>query len=268
MPKEHNQNQTLMKLGASYNLFDGEELLESSILSIRDNVDYISVVFQTQSNCGKPCNAGLTDILSQLQQKGLIDHIEHYTPSLDKNLHFNETKKRNIGLELSRENGCTHHLSLDTDELYDPEQFYLAKEIIQENDFDSSVCRLVTYYKNNHTILDPMEDYFVSFIYKIRPDVIYRPMSFPVLVDPTRRMDAGKMIEFEVDELVMHHFSYVRRNLRMKLENSSAKTNWNDEMMENVISHFDQWQAGMQALLAPQTYHATKQITPLFNVSV
>ena len=34
-----------MKLGVSYNLFDGEELLESSIKSIRDNVDYVSVVY-------------------------------------------------------------------------------------------------------------------------------------------------------------------------------------------------------------------------------
>ena len=39
-----------MKIGVSYNLFDGEELLESSIKSIRKNVDYISVVYQTISN--------------------------------------------------------------------------------------------------------------------------------------------------------------------------------------------------------------------------
>ena len=41
-----------MKLGVSYNVFDGEELLESSIKSIRDNVDHISVVYQTISNFG------------------------------------------------------------------------------------------------------------------------------------------------------------------------------------------------------------------------
>ncbi|GEM_PF-2956161 len=29
-----------MKLGVSYNVFDGQELLESSIKSIRENVDY------------------------------------------------------------------------------------------------------------------------------------------------------------------------------------------------------------------------------------
>lgn len=53
-----------MKVGISYNLFDGEELLESSIKSIRDNVDYISVVYQTVSNFGNPCSEDLVTLLS------------------------------------------------------------------------------------------------------------------------------------------------------------------------------------------------------------
>jgi hypothetical protein len=36
-----------MKLGAAYNVFDGEELLENSIVSIRSEVDYVVVVYQT-----------------------------------------------------------------------------------------------------------------------------------------------------------------------------------------------------------------------------
>jgi hypothetical protein len=38
---------TPFKLGATYNVFDGEELLEASIASIRPLVQYVSVVFQT-----------------------------------------------------------------------------------------------------------------------------------------------------------------------------------------------------------------------------
>ena len=37
------------KLGVSYNLFNGEELLEASIKSIRQNVDYINVIYQEYS---------------------------------------------------------------------------------------------------------------------------------------------------------------------------------------------------------------------------
>ena len=221
-----------MILGASYNLFDGEELLESSIKSIRNNVDFISVVFQTQSNFGNLCHESIPDLLIDLQKKKLIDEVIHYNPDLSKHPHENERNKRNIGLEASREKGCTHHLSIDTDEFYNTLQFDNAKEIIEENNFDSSVCRLQTYYKNDHTILWPLEDYYVSFIYKIRPNVVYAPMPFPVLVDPTRRMEAGSMMDFEHDELLMHHFSYVRKDLRSKLENSSAKQNWDNDMIK------------------------------------
>jgi len=59
-----------MKIGVSYNLFDGEELLESSIKSIRKNVDYISVVYQTVSNFGNPCDEGLVPLLEELKSKG------------------------------------------------------------------------------------------------------------------------------------------------------------------------------------------------------
>lgn len=255
-----------MKLGASYNLFDGEELLESSIKSIRDNVDFISVVYQTESNFGNPGNENVTDMLLSLVKSGLIDDVAYYIPDLTKHPHVNELNKRNIGLDLSRSNNCSHHLSIDADELYDSDQFAKAKQRIEEENADSSVCRLQTYYKNNHTVLDPMEDYFVSFIYKIREGVSYNLQLFPVLVDPTRRMDAGKLIEFLPESLLMHHFSYVRDNLRMKLENSSAKENWDQEMMKSVIRYFNAWQPGMDALLAPQTIYATKQIDPLFTL--
>ena len=47
-----------MKLGLAYNLFDGEELLEYSLRSIRNNVDYISVQYQEISNHGEKCHRG------------------------------------------------------------------------------------------------------------------------------------------------------------------------------------------------------------------
>ena len=39
---ETEQDARPMKLGVSYNVFDGEELLECSIRSVRENVDYVS----------------------------------------------------------------------------------------------------------------------------------------------------------------------------------------------------------------------------------
>ena len=98
-----------MKIGVSYNLFDGEELLESSIKSIRNNVEYISVVYQTISNFGNECNEGLVPLLEELKSKGLIDELFEYNPKVNKGGHYNEIKKRNLGLYLSEGAECTHH---------------------------------------------------------------------------------------------------------------------------------------------------------------
>ena len=69
-----------MKLGACYNVFDGEELLEASILSIRDSVDFIVIVYQTVSNFGYSCDKGLLPLLEGLLRKGLVQELVHYTP--------------------------------------------------------------------------------------------------------------------------------------------------------------------------------------------
>lgn len=59
-------------------MFDGEELLESSILSIRNVVDHICIVYQTISNYNQPCNPHLESFLNYLKEEHLIDSIIHY----------------------------------------------------------------------------------------------------------------------------------------------------------------------------------------------
>ena len=65
-----------MKLGAAYNVFDGEELLENSIVSIRPEVDYVVVVYQTctfvdsvNELCGL-CGAAARGPRQRLQSSG------------------------------------------------------------------------------------------------------------------------------------------------------------------------------------------------------
>ena len=72
-----------MKLGISYNVFDGEELLEKSILCIRDQVDFISVVYQEKSNFGNQCDPNLLPLLTSLKEKGLVDELFEYKPKIN-----------------------------------------------------------------------------------------------------------------------------------------------------------------------------------------
>lgn len=253
-----------MRLGCSYNLFDGEELLRDSILSIRDHVDYVNIVYQVTSNHGNECNPGLVSLLMELEEEDLVDDLIFYEPDLDKTPHDNEVRKRNIGLYRSREMGCTHHISMDADEFYDKEQFAVAKQFVDENNIDSCACSLFTYYKNNFTILDPLENYYVSFIYRIRTGIDYKIIQFPVLVDPTRRQEAQVFHLFSQDVLMMHHFSYVRNNLKKKMLNSSARQNIDDGAIEKVVFNYNIWQRGMDAYLHPASVRNTREIKPKF----
>ncbi|MDW7663289.1 MAG: hypothetical protein SCH12_00230, partial [Nitrosomonadaceae bacterium] len=182
-----------MKLGVSYNVFDGEELLGPSIRLIREQVDYISVVYQVKSNYNNPCSDYLLDHLIQLKSIGLIDELLEYTPKIfsrdSNNGSYNELEKRNIGLNLSRINGCTHHMSMDCDEFYVPEQFLYMKKVIIEHGYELGICHYQNYYKDSIYLIKSPPNDFVPTIFKIldNTEFLYRLKGFPVRVDPTRR---------------------------------------------------------------------------------
>lgn len=257
-----------MKLGVSYNLFDGEELLEGSIKQIRNQVDYISVVYQTVSNFGNPCDSGLVPLLERLKSEGLVDELFEFSPKVNKGGHSNETQKRNIGLALSQGAGCTHHMSMDSDEYYLPSEFENLKKLVEDGDYDSSFCQMQTYYKSWEYSLNPAEEYYVSLIFKIKPDseyVIGYPT--PVLVDPTRRLSPStKPLILKRGEIQMHHGSYIRNNVRVKLQNSSASINFNKDI-EKITNHYENWKFPEKVLWggAPSTLHTVKKVENLFK---
>jgi hypothetical protein len=257
-----------MRLGISYNLFDGEELITDSIKTLRDNVDYISVIVQRVSNFGLPAKDNLKELLVKLKQEKLIDEIYLYIPNMN-NPHQDETIKRQIGLELSRNNACTHHLSIDTDEFYDIEEFKKAKDVIELNNFDSSSCQMQSYYKKAIYQVYPAETYYVPFIYKIRDNIGFEFNSnFPTFVDPTRRMQPGKHKIFTRDELQMHHMTYVREDISIKLSNSSARSNFKN--VDKIINYYNNYEYPQKALFigAGETYFDVNIVENKFNIKV
>lgn len=247
-----------MILGISYNVFDGEELLEGSIMKIRELVDYVSVVYQTTSNFNKK-NDKVELVVQDLLTRGIIDEILKFEP---KNVtgYNNEIVKRNLGLQLSKKNLCTHHMSMDADEFYLPEEFKWMKNHLGEH--DGAYCKMQTYYKSWGYQLDPPEEYYVSTIQKIKPgsQYIFQYPS-PVLVDPTRRMNKiVKPIIFRRDEIQMHHGSYIRENLRSKLENSSSQAAFENDI-DRIVEHFYKWEYPQEVLWGsfPSKYLKVKQ---------
>lgn len=256
-----------MKLGVSYNIFDGEELLEGSIKQIRTEVDYISVVYQTVSNFGNPCNPGLISLLEKLKNDGLIDELYLYKPKTDKGGHYNEITKRNIGLYISQGAGCTHHMSMDSDEYYNTLELNNIKKLIEDGEYDSSYCQMMTYYKDWEYALDPPETYYVSLIFKLNTNSSYVfGANAPVLVDPTRRMsNCIKPLILERNKIQMHHGSYIRNDIKLKLVNSSASTNFNKDI-EKIVDYYNNWTYPNKALWGglPSQFHTLKKVEKIF----
>jgi hypothetical protein len=256
-----------MKLGISYNLFDGEELLEGSINCIRKYVDFISVVYQTVSNFGNKANPNLVDYLMKIKSNKLIDELYEYIPTTFHGA-GNEIEKRNIGLQLSRNVGCSHHMSIDADEYYLGYEFKHAKEKIIKNDNDASFCPIINYYKTWEYIIKITETVsfpltfppYVSMIYKIKPNSQFLSKGkYVVLIDPTRKIQPiNNPIIFERNEIQMHHGSYIRNDISIKLINSSANKNFNEEI-NTIIDYYSSWNYPDQALWAGKP-------TKLYNV--
>ncbi|MBQ7524345.1 MAG: hypothetical protein IJT08_01920 [Alphaproteobacteria bacterium] len=214
-----------MKLGVSYNLFDGEELLEPSARAIRKSAQYINVIYQNVSNRGEKRDDDLGVMLHELKLRGVIDEYILYAPDLSRKPSYNEKKKRVIGFELVKKRGCSHFLGMDVDEFYHHEEVERAKEKILTWNIKISAVSKIEYWANPELQVIDCARYeaFVPFIVKTTvSQKVTLDGYFPCLVDPTRKVKGhGRFFLFPKQEVVMHHMSSVRNDLEKKYRNST-----------------------------------------------
>ncbi len=210
-----------MKLAAIYSVYNGLELLEGSIKQIESEVDEVIIVYQTTSNHGET---------SQLDFEGIKATFDFYEPKITYNPKFNERRKHLQGVKKAASLGCTHYILMATDHYYKTEEFRWAKDIIEEGDFSASATKMYTYVKNNLR-LDPIEEYYCPFISKITPDIRFGT-SYPVYVDPALAMTPNAPFrELSQEEIMMHHYSWVRKDIKSKINNAASKQNWEGKDM-------------------------------------
>lgn len=246
-----------MKVGVSYNVFDGEELLEASINCIRSNVQHISVVYQTNSNFGNPASSDLKETLERLKGKGLVDELYYYEPDIQLKPHKNEKRKRDIGLKLAKKAGCTHFISMDTDEFYDGNEFKYALNYIALHNIKVSAVKALEYLKEPTNQLIgaytfapencEFYDFYFPFIIKISKFKIQKHGLgyFPCYTDPTRKLfHNGRFKLFSMQEITLHHMSTIRTDLTKKYGNTSMldSNKKNEEYVnrvQNEVINFD-----------------------------
>lgn len=215
-----------MKIAAIYSVWDGVELLQSSIDSIRKHVDLIIVVWQKQSNWGEELD-GLEEELSKITG---IDELIKFTPYIASerlNGVINETNKRGIGYTAAKALGATHYMHIDCDEMHVPDTFNKAIDYLCSG-YESTYCLIDEYLTPIHKI--GTSGLFVPFITDIAVKSGVRSL-YPVLVDPTRKPETRNAICVGT----MHHYTFVRKDIERKLKNSSAKVNYDVAEECNLI---------------------------------
>ncbi|MDR1691649.1 MAG: hypothetical protein LBR35_02310 [Rickettsiales bacterium] len=228
------QDTSSMKIGVGYSVWDGEELLEASIKSIRNHVHYICVVWQEESWKGQKCNKGLKEFLEVLKKEKLIDEIIFYP---HKGIAYNPTKKerekRNIGLRYALKNKCNYFMTMDTDEFYYADEFEKAKQTILKKGASHTACPLYNYWKSPQYRERDFSLLSVPFIYKINENSKFKKMEkFPAHADATRHIPLKTNDHFFfLTDIAMHHMSYIRNDLEKKLKNASTGSDGRNKIL-------------------------------------
>jgi len=226
----------MAKFGVTYSAYDGLELLEPSLRSIRDHVDYINVIFQEKSYFGRKASERDREFLSEcshLYDKRITHQPERFSDSYSEQAinHAKsiETRKREIGFEDAIENGVTHWMTMDVDEFYRGDELEWAKNRILDQDLAKTACK-ITYYKRlpifRSDWLEERGRFHVPFFHKVTEKSIIGKSSDTFKADPTRVLHTPEFkdhdaVVFSEDKITMHHMKTVRMDLESKFKNTS-----------------------------------------------
>jgi ribosomal 30S subunit maturation factor RimM len=220
-----------MKLAAIYNCWaDGLDLLPYSINNILPVVDGVIVVWSKTSNYGVENESFINFIIKNKHDAKVT--FEQLEPEIGNAPHDNEIRKRQHGLDIAKRSGYTHFIMMDSDEFYEQELFDFEKDLFDNNpDLLGLVCRTKVYFKKP-TLTIGFDHTLVPFIHKLTPDLkCGRFPDYPYAyddqghahIDPTRRLNIKSGVGWSVN--TMHHYSWVRSDYSLKIENSSASKN-------------------------------------------
>lgn len=235
-----------LRVGAAYNTFYGFNLIEKSIDSIRQKVDYIVLVHQRTGLNGKTEEPHTDRKITNLLKKKKIDEVVYVDFPNYTNINLLQKfilKKRNIGLEKCIENSCNIIIPMDADECYEMEEFYPELVNMYVDGVDTLYSPIRSYYYDEkHWFLDT---YYVPSAIRISPNKKFEQTKSSVLVDPVRKMREGI---FRVSNVPMHHYTYLKDSYINKMLKNVASTNPSiNENMKKIQSGLENWQEGQDA---------------------
>jgi len=230
-----------MKLLTVYNVFDAEEFLACSVAHIHPASDSILCMVQTTSNTGNIYQEGLNEARKLLKSEQ-IDYIQEYKPDNYRNAMFNETEKRNRGLRFAKAHEFTHVLMMDCDEFFVTEELKGAKAHVESHPgIDWWVCDIKVYFKDIDLTVG-IDKTKMAFIAKV--GIASGDTAGKYTIDWTRRYNSPN---YEKINIVMHHYSWVRKDINRKIVNSTARKhiersslleNYNNAYEGSRVAHY------------------------------
>jgi hypothetical protein len=214
-----------MKICAILNVWDGEELLPYAVDNwVKCGVHGIVVVWSEQSN--------------YFEKKDFRLYLNHNIPIIYSRCEpepafvpsNNERKRRQTGLDIAKALEYTHFVTADVDEFYEPDKFKQELNRFKDPKLVGLVCASQVYFKSPSLTIG-LDVTRVPFIHEIIPDLKYEfnqkyPFAWEagkIRIDPTRSFNINCGVEWS--DIVMHHYSYVRKDLEIKIRNSTARDN-------------------------------------------
>lgn len=178
----------------------------------------------------------------------MIDELIEFKPDFSISSGENELNKRNIGLEYAKTNSVNYFMTMDTDEFYIKSEFLRAKEYIVENSITHSFCDIVNYGISPNDRFISQTPSYVQFFSKIKKcsRLTMKNKKIIAIVDPTRILSHYYGAKyFFLSNIQMHHMTYVRKDLELKLLNSNAEATRKvkaqdlDKKVENICIKVD-----------------------------
>lgn len=233
-----------MKLAAVYTVWNGIELLQKSIDQIQNDVEAIYLIWQRFSNRGED-HPEILEKLAEIEAKAPIRLVE-FTPNFQVNTKQNELHKHNLGLTRVRRDGFTHFVLMACDHYYEPKQFRKAKRLIESEDYQVTFSKMFTYYKRPEWRIDPIENYVMPFIMKICPVSVFKMQpKYAQVCDPSVKIwPSYPWYLFDEDELMMHHYSMIRKDIENKFNNAAASIRWTPEKIQGFKDEYNSAKVG------------------------
>lgn len=263
----NSQYKNIKGLGLGIVCFDAAELLQGIISPLRDIFDYVVIALQKVSYHGDKISLEDYTHCYKLKDQGLVDEIIEIELDASKEARQQETDKRNLLTQHIQDNNCSHALIIDSDEYWPRESVIKALDYIDKNDIEISYARYVNYYHDfEHYLVYPFKEQYVPFVTKVAYRNKFNTTDFDKPSDPTRRyvrpFDPSKsqygvdangetvlskkhfLVDYSVfpwNELKMHHLSWIRANIRKKLNNWSSKKLFSGyvDMIDKCVDRFE-----------------------------